>query len=195
MKRLIPILIVFLYQTSFAQQLSYFDSIMLHRKEYIGNHEVFKNNVYGRQMFRFFKPDSRYRINAKFILAEDTSTVTLATYSGKSKSFLLYGYANFRLRGKKNRLYFYRSRKLMTEEKYKYDLFVPFTDKTSGKESYACRYMDLDMRDIRDGMIVIDFNKCYNPYCAYGPGWNCPIPPSVNGLRIAVKAGEMDYHK
>lgn len=182
-------------QSSFAQHFTYFDSILLYRKDYISHHEVFKENTSGKEMFRFFEPNARYRVNAKFTGVEDTTTVTLATYSGKSKGFVLYGYADFRLRGKKNRLYLYQSRKLMTEEKYKYDLFVPFTDKTSGKQSYVCRYMDLDMRDIRDGMIVIDFNKCYNPYCAYGPGWNCPIPPSVNEMKIAVKAGEMDYLK
>lgn len=176
-----------------AQELNYRDSILFFRQKYMKDLEAIQGITDGHAYFRFFEPDIHYRITAQFTPSLDTSNVVLATYSGKSKNFLLYGYADFRLRGKRHRLYLYRSRKLMTEEKYKDDLFLPFTDKTCGKESYICRYLDLKISEIKNGRIIIDFNKSYNPYCAYSDGWNCPVPPAVNELKIPVKAGEMKY--
>lgn len=91
----------------------------------------------------------------------------------------------------------YQSQDLLQNEQYKTYLFLPFTDATTGKESYhAGRYIDLKMEDIIDGKVVIDFNKAYNPYCAYVTGrYNCPIPPSENNLSIAIIAGEKDYQQ
>jgi uncharacterized protein (DUF1684 family) len=83
----------------------------------------------------------------------------------------------------------------MESEKYRNLLFLPFTDRTTGKESYdGGRYIDLDMSSIQNNEVVIDFNKAYNPYCAYVSGrYSCPIPPAENRLAVAVKAGEMRY--
>jgi uncharacterized protein (DUF1684 family) len=76
-------------------------------------------------------------------------------------------------------------------------LFLPFTDLTSGEESYAAgRYIDLSFSDVTGDKVVIDFNKSYNPYCAYVSGkYNCPIPPRENSLNIAILAGEKTYGK
>jgi hypothetical protein len=120
----------------------------------------------------------------------------MATYSHKKKEFLVYGYADFNLQGKPCRLYLYQYRKLMHDPAHKDDLFLPFTDKTCGKRSYVCRYLNLKIADINNGRIAVDFNKCYNPYCAYKDGFNCPIPPRNNQLPIAIKAGEKAFpHK
>ena len=68
-------------------------------------------------------------------------------------------------------------------------LFVPFTDQTSGRETYlAGRYLDID-RSIT-GIYVVDFNRAYNPYCAYNPTYDCPYPPRENRLPVAIRAGE-----
>ena len=68
-------------------------------------------------------------------------------------------------------------------------LFVPFADLTTGDETYpAGRYLDLD--PTATGYYMIDFNRAYNPYCAYNSAYECPYPPSSNRLKIAVKAGE-----
>ena len=70
-------------------------------------------------------------------------------------------------------------------------LFVPFKDWTNGEESYGGgRYIDLKTGDITDGKITIDFNKCYNPWCAYSDGYNCPIPPVENHFELKIEAGE-----
>jgi uncharacterized protein len=68
-------------------------------------------------------------------------------------------------------------------------LFVPFTDLTSGTETYpAGRYLDLDRN--ASGIYVIDFNRAYHPYCYYNPTFDCPYPPAENRLNIPVRAGE-----
>lgn len=71
-------------------------------------------------------------------------------------------------------------------------LFLPFTDATSGNESYgAARYIDLV--PLESGVYRLDFNLAYNPYCAYNPEWACPIAPPENNLPFAVRAGERTY--
>ena len=67
-------------------------------------------------------------------------------------------------------------------------LEVYFSDATSGRESYRMRY--LDVAPARDGRHVLDFNRSYNPACAYSPYYNCPIPPIENKLAVAISAGE-----
>jgi len=68
-------------------------------------------------------------------------------------------------------------------------LFVPFADLTTGKDTYAAgRYLDL--KPTPTGFYVIDFNRAYNPTCAYNPTWECPYPPAANRLKVAIRAGE-----
>ena len=80
---------------------------------------------------------------------------------------------------------------------YKDHLFLPFTDLTSGELTYSAgRYIDLKMSDIVENVVVIDFNKSYNPYCAYVSGkYNCPIPPKENQLPVSILAGEKNFLK
>jgi uncharacterized protein (DUF1684 family) len=68
-------------------------------------------------------------------------------------------------------------------------------DATTGKESYpGGRYVDLEENEF--GNYILDFNKAYNPYCAYGKeGYVCPIPPAENKLEVEIKAGEKNYTK
>ncbi len=70
--------------------------------------------------------------------------------------------------------------------------FLPFRDATSGDETYgAGRYIDVS--PAADGMVTVDFNLAYNPYCAYNGGYSCPLPPVENWLVVPIRAGERDY--
>jgi uncharacterized protein (DUF1684 family) len=72
--------------------------------------------------------------------------------------------------------------------------FIIFSDQTSGEETYgAGRFLYIDAPG-KDGTAVIDFNKAYNPPCAFTPYATCPLPPEQNHLAIAIKAGEKKYH-
>jgi uncharacterized protein (DUF1684 family) len=73
------------------------------------------------------------------------------------------------------------------------ELFLPFRDATSGKETYgAGRYLEVDLPG-PDGRVRVDFNTAYNPYCAYNPDWSCPIPPGENWLSVPIRAGEKTF--
>ena len=72
-------------------------------------------------------------------------------------------------------------------------LFVPFTDLTTGTETYAAgRYLDLDRN--ATGIYEIDFNKAYHPYCYFNPTYDCPYPPAENRLQLPIRAGEKLKH-
>jgi uncharacterized protein len=72
-------------------------------------------------------------------------------------------------------------------------LFIPFRDATSGEETYgAGRYVEADA--LGDGRFELDFNRAYNPYCAYNDAWRCPLPPRENWLSVPIRAGELSFH-
>jgi uncharacterized protein (DUF1684 family) len=73
-------------------------------------------------------------------------------------------------------------------------LFLAFGDETSARETYgAGRYLDVQ-KVPGSKTITLDFNKAYNPYCAYNETFSCPLPPQENLLQVAIKAGEQTYH-
>lgn len=70
--------------------------------------------------------------------------------------------------------------------------FLPFIDAQAGKETYgAGRY--LEPEPLPNGKFLVDFNLAYNPYCAYNENWSCPLTPTENRLKVAIRAGEMTY--
>ena len=146
---------------------------------------------------RFFKPDAHYKVAASFTPSSDTTRFEMPTYSGKTKTFVRYGTLNFQLDSNIYELTIYRNLKLATQAEYKDYLFLPFKDKTCGIETYGGgRYIDLREGEIsKDNKYILDFNKCYNPYCAYSDGYNCPIPPLENHLDTSIKAGEKMFAK
>lgn len=191
------IAVLFWMQISFAQKSNaYTDSIKKYQKNYITTHEVVKGA--NRKYFRFYAADKNYKLNCSFIKSIDTGLVIMKT-SGKTipeKDFIRYGKLVFTINDTALQLTVYQSKSLQQNAQYKNYLFIPFTDVTTGDETYGSgRYIDILTTDIKNNTVVIDFNKAYNPYCAYSSGFNCPIPPRENYLTIAIKAGEKAFAK
>ena len=177
-----------------AQKNSYSDSLKSFQKNYIQTHEVVKKADW--KYFKFFPVTEKYRVLAAFEKINDTSGFIMKTSGKLSKKYFRYGMISFTLDNKPFHLTVYQSEQLMKNEEYKNYLFVPFTDLTSGEQSYAGgKYIDLMLEDIKNNTILLDFNKAYNPYCAYATGYNCPIPPRENDLPVEIKAGEMAFGK
>lgn len=177
-----------------AQNKSYHDSIISYQQHYVDTHEVVTKS--DRKFIRFYDINEDYLVTASFKKIEDKTGFEMNTSSGMKKKYFQYGIVTFNLFDSVQHLYVYQSADLMKQEKYKDYLFIPFGDATSGFTSYGGgRYLDLVFSDIKDGKIILDFNKAYNPYCAYVTGYNCPIPPKENLLNIAIKAGEKNYGK
>lgn len=178
---------------------AYSKSILLHRKHY--KKEFLKEgrsplDKKGVKKLRFFPPDENYRLDCTFEPTPDAEPFDMATYSGITKPYVQYGIATFELNGQKRQLAIYQSLQLRQMPAYRDYLFIPFKDPTNGESTYGGgRYMDIQTGDIQDGRLILDFNKAYNPYCAYSDGYNCPIPPDENHLDIPIEAGEMDFSK
>ncbi|WP_276134668.1 DUF1684 domain-containing protein [Polluticoccus soli] len=178
---------------------TYRDSIILHRQHYkeefvTEERSPLKGN--DTAYLRFFAPDERFKVNAELTLTPDAKEFDMPTHSGKKKLYRQYGLLTFRLKNKTCSLQVFQSQALLKDPKYKDHLFVPFTDLTTYEETYGGgRYIDLSLKDINNGKIAIDFNKAYNPYCAYADGFNCPIPPRENRLPVSIKAGEKLFGK
>lgn len=192
--RFLLILIILFFQNTSAQNKSYYDSLISYQQNYINTHEVVGKD--DRKYIHFYPVDESYRVIASFERINDAKGFNMNTASGMKQKYFHYGLLTFRLHDSLVHLYIYQSASLMKQEKYKDYLFVPFGDATSGFESYGGgRYLDFTISDIKNNMLVIDFNKAYNPYCAYTTGYNCPIPPEENLLTVAIPAGEKNYGK
>jgi uncharacterized protein (DUF1684 family) len=190
------ILLVLAFLTSFFlvdAQSNYRDSINSYLTNYVEQHEVVKGE--DKKQMHFYPVNETYNITARFEKVENGAWFNMPTSARLNKVFRVVGKVHFTIRDTAITLNLYQSQQLMAVEKYKESLFLPFTDLTSGEETYASgRYIDLEFKDIRGDRIVIDFNKAYNPYCAYvSDKYNCPIPPKENSLMVAILAGEKNY--
>ncbi|MEO3403925.1 DUF1684 domain-containing protein [Mucilaginibacter sp. CAU 1740] len=148
------------------------------------------------QYLRFYDADSTYRVTAKAELLTNQTPFVIPAFDCTSKQYVRYALLSFTLKDKTLQLTIYKSVALSANPAYSNYLFLPFNDNTNGKETYGGgRYIDLTTKDIKNGSIVIDFNKAYNPYCAFASGYSCPKPPDENNLDVAIAAGEKNFGK
>lgn len=142
----------------------------------------------------FFEPDTNLVITAQFVPALHAEPFLMPTTTDRAPEYKLFGKAYFALDGKEFSLEIYQNQELKLEAEYRDYLFLPFLDKTNGDQTYAGgRYIDLSIPE--ENTIVIDFNKSYNPYCAYSKRYSCPIVPVVNSLDIPIRAGVKKFKK
>ncbi|MGG6231718.1 DUF1684 domain-containing protein [Tenacibaculum sp. SDUM215027] len=143
----------------------------------------------------FFPIDEKYKVNASLELLPDAPIFNFPTTTDRVVLYKKYGVLSFSVEGEDFELAIYQDVK--PDPEYANHLFLPFLDNTNGKTSYkGGRFIDVYTTDIKDDdTIVIDFNKAYNPYCAYSDRYSCPITPSDNYLDIEIKAGVMAYEK
>ncbi|MBB2145290.1 DUF1684 domain-containing protein [Pedobacter sp. LMG 31464] len=186
---------IFISFASFAQ--NYKEQITKHREAYKADFIKETRSPLKEadlQYLHFFDADSTYKISAAVEILKNEKVFNMPTYDGTSKEFIRYAQITFMLKGKKLKMTLYRNISLLTNPTYKDLLFLPFTDESNNKTTYGGgRYIDLSLNDIKDGFVEVDFNKAYNPYCAYSDGYRCPVPPEENDLAIAILAGEKSY--
>jgi uncharacterized protein len=193
MKHFLILILIFSVCKLSAQ--SYRDSMETYIRNYVNAHEVVKGE--DKKQLHFFDVNEKFRVIAKFERSANNQWFEIPT-SGKIRQiFRVYGTLSFTVNDTVITMNLYQSQGLMGSEQYKNYLFLPFTDATSGNETYESgRYIDLLTSDIKNNQIVVDFNKAYNPYCAYVSGiYNCPIPPKENHLPVSIRAGEKNYGK
>lgn len=181
----------------FAQDFK--TDIEKHREAYKAEFLKSSNSPLKQEDFaflRFYEPDEKFKVECTFIATKKGKPFELPTSAGKTKTYVKFGELRFEIDGQKHKLAVYQSLSLKAMPQYRDYLFVPFKDMTNGKESYGGgRYLDLRMKDIENDKIYLDFNKAYNPYCAFSAGYSCPIPPKENHLKTAIEAGEKNFEK
>ncbi len=108
--------------------------------------------------------------------------ISIETTTGDTRRYRRYGRFSFSVEGQQVNLTLYEA---------PHGFFLPFVDANAGSETYpAGRY--LEPEDLGGNQFQVDFNLAYNPYCAFGSGWSCPITPAENRLSVAIRAGEMN---
>jgi len=147
-----------------------------------------KNNARKFKGHDFFAIDSTYIVAAKFIRTLSAIPFQMKTTTSRLPTYEKYAEAHFTIAGQELVLSIYQSHGLRDTEEYKEYLFLPFNDHTNGEETYGGgRFIDLAIPE--GDTIIIDFNKAYNPYCAYSADYSCPIPPKENDLAVQISAG------
>ncbi len=110
----------------------------------------------------------------------EDNEIVVETTTGDTRRYTRYGRFTFTVDGQEAELTIYQA---------PHGYFLPFADANVGSETYAAgRYLEPD--ELSDGRFHVDFNLAYNPFCAYGDGWNCPVTPAENRLVVAIRAGE-----
>ena len=140
----------------------------------------------------YYPPDPDYRFELELHEHRDKKMLKIEDTGGNMRDFLRWGEFRFKVGNEECILQAYKSDP--REER----LFIPFKDATSGKETYgAGRYIDLEYERDRtpEGKWILDFNKAYNPWCAYSKNYVCPFVPPENWLKVPIRAGEKKYVK
>ncbi len=141
----------------------------------------------------FYPIDLKFIVKADFVKNEFPVPFEMATTTDRKPIYQKYGSLYFTLDGVACELPVYQNMAENIPEEYKNHIFVPFTDLTTGKESYGGgRYVDLELPF--DSTVIIDFNSAYNPYCAYNHKYSCAVPPKENDLKVFIKAGVKAFY-
>jgi uncharacterized protein (DUF1684 family) len=145
----------------------------------------------------FFPVDSSYIITASIEKTPDTPFLGMDTNTDEKSYYRKYGILTFTLKGKEMQLTLYESLEESENPVFEDYLFLPFTDETSGNDSYGGgRYMDVFKSNINtNGTLKLNFNNTYNPYCAYNDDYSCPLTPRDNHLSMEILAGVKDFKK
>ena len=140
----------------------------------------------------FFEIDANYIVEAEFVRTPSEPPFAMKTSTDRLPIYVKYGELYFRLMGKDLKLNVYQNQELVQDPEYYDYLFLPFTDLTNGKSTYGGgRYIDLRIPESNE--VIIDFNKAYNPYCAYSGKYSCPVPPEENDLDVEIFAGVKSF--
>jgi uncharacterized protein len=195
--------VVFLFlltQFAFSQQKFEPDSVIQFQKNMNEHYAdsakspLKKKDVAVFKELEFFPINENYFVTAKFIRTKKEKPFEMKTTTSRKPIYVKYGELHFELHGIPCQLNVYQNVEFSKKPGYKNSLFLPFTDFTSGVESYGGgRYIDLEIQKGKNW--TIDFNQAYNPYCAYNEVYSCPIVPQENDLKVEIKAGVKAFKK
>ncbi len=139
---------------------------------------------------KYFPGDAALIPHADITRNAAPDTILLQMSDNRAEKYLNWGLVKFSINDapQQLRIYLKASGRDST-------LFIPFTDLSNGHATYGGgRYLDAAIPKMNEAEIVLDFNRAYNPYCAYNRAYSCPVPPAENRLSVAIEAGEKSFH-
>jgi uncharacterized protein (DUF1684 family) len=176
---------------------SYITEIEEYRAEYNDYMKTDQNspfNYKGKVEFHelnYFDIDPAFKFSSKLFEYDSQDTVSVFGTKGEERKIVRHGYVVFEYGGAKIRIHVYEG---STKNGEKYHS-IWFTDKTTNEESYGVgRYLNFTKNEDPEYIYQIDFNKAFNPYCAYSKEYSCAIPTKEDYLDIAINAGEKKFH-
>lgn len=182
-----------LWGVTFAQ-FSTADEIRILREEHLleltdsSTHILNEEEIASFEGLDYFPFSPEYQITARFTKSPG-KRFKMPTTTDRLPVYRRYGYIEFEVGGDTCTLEVYQNMALRRQPEYRDYLFIPFRDAISGKETYGGgRYLDVHIPN--GGTLLLDFNRVYNPYCAYSHRYSCPVPPEVNTLIVSIRAGE-----
>lgn len=194
MKTIYTIFFLLNFIVSFGQETSKEFQENLN-KEYANKEEspLMKEDLEHFQSLDFFPILDKFIVQATFKRTKKEKVFEMKTSTERLPLYKKYGELEFTIDGVLCKLNVYQNMSLFKKPGFKDYLFLPFSDLTSGNESYiGGRYVDLRIQ--KGNQWIIDFNKAYNPYCAYNYKYSCPIVPMENDLKISILAGVKKFH-
>ena len=148
--------------------------------------------MFAEKGLQYFEPDISYRVVAEFVTDTSAPVFQMPTTTDRKPNYRIYGYLHFIVHDTLCKLTAYQNMDFKNSPAYDNTLFVPFMDNTNGLHTYGGgRYLDIDIPVI--DTCILDFNRAYNPYCAYAEHYSCPLPPRENWVGVRIAAGEMDF--
>ena len=142
----------------------------------------------GFKSLPFFPIDSSFVVVATLQKTPKAEFSDMKTTTSRLSKKRVFGVLTFVIKGNSCCLNLYQTQGSITAVDAQ--LFLPFLDETNGLLTYGGgRYMDLEIPET--DQVWLDFNKAYNPYCAYNERYSCPIVPRENYIPLEIKAGVM----
>ena len=176
---------------------TYVENLLKERKEKDYSLQFDINSPFNRDTtikfkpLNYYRPDPDFIFKSKLIQYDVQDTVSILGTKGETRPAILLGFLELKKDDKVHKVNVYKSFSRTGEPYYS----IWFTDKTTGDETYGVgRYLDFELNENSDFIYTIDFNRAYNPYCAYSAMFTCPIPRPEDYIDMAIEAGEKNFH-
>lgn len=180
-----------------SEMKTYIDELIKERKEKDYSMQFEKTSPFNVDTsvtfnpLKYYEPNPDFIFKSKLFIYESKDTVTILGTKGEKRPSILIGYLGLNYKNKIYKINVYKGFSRTGEEYYS----IWFTDQTTGKDTYGVgRYLDFVLNDDADFVYTIDFNKAYNPYCAYSALYTCPIPREEDYIDLEIEAGEKNFH-
>lgn len=140
---------------------------------------------------KYFPPDAAWVFQSTLQTYPNPEPVTILDTKGRSRTGVVFGFLTLQKDGRSHLLRVYR----MNGPGGSHHFAIWFTDRTTGDTTYEVgRYLDFEKIDDPGHVYTLDFNRAYNPYCAYTSAYGCAIPRKEDRLALAITAGEKKWH-